>query len=123
MTNLADREHGRSLTKRQLVMVTGAAVSAMIVPSMIVADQAVWPNGDAAQAIAAAASQDHPGSDVFDPYALAGIAKQMDTPAGRKALASRVRQDFADGATCVVKGWLLSRTEVQLCAATTMRVS
>ena len=34
----------------------------------------------------------------------------------RKALRDRVRQDFADGRTVRVDGWLLSRTEARLCA-------
>jgi hypothetical protein len=31
-------------------------------------------------------------------------------------VARRVRQDFAEGATVHVKGWILSRTEARLCA-------
>jgi len=34
----------------------------------------------------------------------------------RRAVSGRVRQDFADGRTVTVDGWVLSRTEARLCA-------
>jgi hypothetical protein len=39
-----------------------------------------------------------------------------DDDALRGLLARRVTQDFADGTTCLVDGWLLSRTECRLAA-------
>jgi len=40
----------------------------------------------------------------------------LDTEALRRNIRDRQRDDFAEGRTVVVRGWILSRTEVRLCA-------
>lgn len=111
------------LSKRDVLVATGAAIGVLALPDMVVGRQAVWPDPVAARAIAAAAYRDHPGADLFNEDALSDIIALMNTTDGRVVLANRVQQDFALSRTCVVDGWLLSRTEVQLCAASSLAVS
>jgi hypothetical protein len=40
----------------------------------------------------------------------------LDTEALRRIIRDRQRNDFAEGRTIMVRGWILSRTEVRLCA-------
>lgn len=49
---------------------------------------------------------------------LADLFPRLEPEAGdrRDSFAARCRQDFADGATVRVDGWVLSRTEARLCA-------
>lgn len=44
------------------------------------------------------------------------IAKQTSVPEKRKALAEQIHDDFMQGNTLVVDGWVLSKTEASLCA-------
>jgi hypothetical protein len=50
------------------------------------------------------------GADVF------GTAKTVDPQSMRTHLARRVSQDFTDGNTVIVDGWVLARSEARACA-------
>ncbi len=59
-----------------------------------------------------------------DPTVLAKLLKidaralPMDKAALRRYIRDRIRQDFAEGRTTDVNGWILSSTEARLCAIT-----
>lgn len=59
-----------------------------------------------------------------DPIVLAGLLKidarrlPSDPAALRRFVRDRIRQDFAEGRTTDVNGWILSSTEARLCAIT-----
>jgi len=59
-----------------------------------------------------------------DPIVLAGLLKidarrlPTDQAALRRFVRDRIREDFAEGRTTDVNGWILSSTEARLCAMT-----
>lgn len=59
-----------------------------------------------------------------DPIVLAGLLDMderrlpSDPAALRRFVRDRIRQDFAEGRTTDVNGWILSSTEARLCAMT-----
>lgn len=59
-----------------------------------------------------------------DPIVLAGLLKidglrlPKDPVLLRRYVRDRIRQDFAEGQTTDVNGWILSSTEARLCAMT-----
>jgi|SRR5687767_13886298 len=48
------------------------------------------------------------------------LAKAPSQKAALSALVTAVRRDFAEGRVLVLEGWVLSRTEVELCALTVL---
>jgi hypothetical protein len=72
------------------------------------ADQPLLANRAAARAIGAAYLRAYPGDTLADARAAAGLP--------RAQIALRVRADFAAGRVVMLDGWMLSATEVRLCA-------
>jgi hypothetical protein len=50
--------------------------------------------------------------------ALESIDRARDEPSAIRALVRAVREDFARGRAVQLEGWILSRTEVEICALT-----
>jgi hypothetical protein len=77
------------------------------------------PHADSAARLGQRYLEDAPQeADAMRLVALIGIAPAAgkSDAALREHLETRIRQDFIDGATVTVDGWLLSRTEARLCA-------
>jgi hypothetical protein len=80
------------------------------------------PHVDSARAVGRAYLDGNPGD--FDPQAVVNILfsgqDRVETQRLRRAVAARIRADFAGGRTVALHGWVLSRTEVELCALVAM---
>jgi hypothetical protein len=49
------------------------------------------------------------------------IDRSRDEPGAIRAIVRAVRRDFEEGRSVQVEGWILSRTEAELCALTLLR--
>ncbi|MEL6522662.1 MAG: hypothetical protein AAFQ66_16970 [Pseudomonadota bacterium] len=109
------------LTKRRILAGAAAVAASSLVPATSKAQPTAWLDRDAAQAIATAARA--LGVPFFDRRNRAEILELAGSTGGRALIASDVRRDFAEGRTHIVEGWLLSRTEIELCIAESERLS